>query len=106
MNAAGVQQRINRGWGIAAHKLGEVCDQRRPWQAVNPLGNEARMGWPMAYFDPDFRFQGLKPNLYGKPIFGVGMDRRGARIGDYLIAPSGTYFLAGMQPLLPTIGVQ
>ena len=106
MNAAGIQAKINRGGAIAAKKLGQVCDQRRPWRAINPLGDESRMGRIMAFFDPDFQFQAKKPNLYGKPVWGVLLDRGATRVGDYLYAPSGTYFLVGQQPLLPTAAVE
>ena len=106
MDAAGIQRKINRGAGIAAKKLGQVCDLRRPFRAVQPITDEARMGRVMAHFDPDFRFQAQKPNLYGKPLWGVLLDRHATRVGDYLVAPSGTYFLAGLQPLLPTVAVE
>ena len=106
MDAAGIQRKINRGAGIAAKKLGQVCDQRRPFRAINPVGEDARMGRVMAHFDPDFKFQAQKPNLYGKPVWGVLLDRHATHVGDYLIGSSGTYYLVGQQPLLPTAAVE
>ena len=106
MNYAGIQRKMDRGNGIGARILGQVCDHRRPFRALQPITEESRMGRVMASFDPDFRFQARKPNLFGNAIWGVLLDRRATLVGDYLIGPSGTYYLVGQQPLLPTAAVE
>ena len=107
MDAANIQLKINHGEAIGALKVGEPCEWFRPYAALIPaVAPAARMGTLLAYFDPDFKFGGKAPNLYGKPVLGALMDRSNTQPGDYLVAGSGTYFIAGQQPLLPTIAVQ
>ena len=106
MDAVKIQARVDRGYGIAAKKVGQLCEIRRPWRAVQPIGAEASLGRIMAFFDPDYKFQARRPSLYGKPLFGVAIDRTDVRIGDYLLGAHDTWFLAGIEPLLPTMGVK
>jgi hypothetical protein len=106
MDAAAIQAKINRGAAIAAQKLGETCTWYRPLDALRCVVSEAVMGTILCYFDPSFQFTAKAPNLYGKPVYGALLDRTKTLPGDYLSAPSGVYFIAGQQPLLPTIAVQ
>ncbi len=103
---ADIQALINQGSGFGAAVVGAPCDWRRALQAVNGLGPASRMGMVQAYFDPDYQFMGKKPNLYGHPTWGAFYDRTLTRVGDYLFAPSGTYFVIAQQPLLPTSVVE
>jgi hypothetical protein len=100
-----IQSLIDQGLGYGADVLGEVCDWRRPRRAINPIDEAARMGTLKSWFDPSFQFTGKAPSMYGKPVFGALLNRAPCRVGDYLTAPSGTYFLAAIQPLLPTAAV-
>lgn len=106
INAALIQAKVNRGEGIAAAKLGEACDWRRPASASAGPAPATTRGTLTAWFNPDFRFSARTPNLYGKPLWGALCDRTGLAVGDYLFAPSGTYFVAALQPLLATAVVQ
>ena len=106
MDSLGIQRKINRGYGIASKKLGQLCEIRRPWRAIQPIGREAETGLIMVFFDTDYQFQAKKPSLYGKPLFGAAMDRTNIAVGDYLLGANDTWFVAGIEPLIPTMVVK
>lgn len=106
IDAATIQARIDRGSGIAAAKLGEACDWRRPVSALAGPVAATSLGTTKAWLNPDAAFGRVLPNLYGKPVLGALCDRSLLQVGDYLFAQSGTYFVIAAQPLLATAVVQ
>ena len=100
-----IQGLINAGLGYGAQVIGQPMAVHRPFRPASPLDG-SRIGSVMVYFDPDFMFSGKAPNLYGKAVWAGFFDRTATRVGDYLIGPDGTFFIAAMQPLLPTAVVE
>jgi hypothetical protein len=47
-----------------------------------------------------------KPNKYGKATWYALFDGAGITVSDYFIGPQGTFFIAGMQSLLPILAVE
>jgi hypothetical protein len=47
-----------------------------------------------------------KPNKYGKATWYALFDGTNTQVGDYLVGPAGTYFIAAMQLLLPILAVE
>ena len=106
MDAAGIQAKINRGASIASGKLGQPFAWFRAYGSASPLDPACQMGTLLAYLDPNFTYDGKKPNGYNKPLWGALFDRTLTQGGDYLQGGQGTFFLAAQQPLLPTLAVE
>ena len=52
----------------------------------------------------DMKYQ--RPNKWGKPSWYALFDATGAKAGDYFVGAQGTFFVAGLQPLLPILAVE
>jgi hypothetical protein len=105
MNPAQLQDRISQGLGAAARRLGGNHDAYRPSGPDDPLSVSNRYLRLAAWFnaqDPS----GLRANAYGRPLWYGVFDSAYTRPGDYLSGPSGTYFIAAQQSLLPALCVQ
>jgi hypothetical protein len=105
MDAARLQDRISQGFGVAARKLGADHDAYRPSGPNDPLAVSNRYLRLPAWFnaqDPS----GARANAYGRPLWYGVFDAAYTRPGDYLSGPSGTFFIAGQQSLLPVLCVQ
>jgi len=105
MDAASLQDRISRGLGTAARRIGASTDAYRPRGLSDPLARANRfLRLPAAFTGPDGKF--ARPNGYGDALwFGV-FDAAYTCPGDYLVQHSGTWFVAAQQPLLPVLCVQ
>ncbi|MBT2299270.1 hypothetical protein J7E70_02225 [Variovorax paradoxus] len=102
MDAATLQDRINKGYGKAAARLGILHSVARPLTAAAPLLNI--QGTLLCSFNAeDWKY--LKPNKYGRPTWYGLFDGSLTRAGDYLIGPAVTYFIAAQQPLLSILCV-
>lgn len=103
MDGATLQFRIYSGYAKAAVRIGINHDLYRPTSATNPIGT--KLATILASFNAeDMKY--VKPNKYGHPTwFGV-FDGSQTRVGDYLKGPSGTFFIAAQQALLPILTVQ
>lgn len=106
MDAAAIQAKINRGAGIAARYLGTTHTIYRPRGIGNPLARANSLGTILADFKADFAFEGARPNLYGKAVWGGLFDRTLTREGDYLVGDQGTFFVAAQQLHAPTACIQ
>lgn len=100
-----MQQKVFRGYAIAAAKIGLPFSQYRPRGASNPLAGGSLLRTLSASFNAEDMKYG-KPNKYGKPTWYCVADGTQLAVGDYLQADSGTFFIAAMQPLLPILAVQ
>jgi hypothetical protein len=100
MDGTILQDRISRGMGVAARKLGTPFIVYRPTQAANPLSSRNRVIKLYASFNAeDDRFR--KVSGFGKPVWWGVFDASYTRPGDYLVGESGTYFICAQRPLLP-----
>ncbi|MBN9560257.1 MAG: hypothetical protein J0H14_05940 [Alphaproteobacteria bacterium] len=105
MDAAILQDRISRGLGTAARRIGASTDAYRPRGTSDPLARANRfLRLPAAFSGPDGKF--ARPNGYGDALwFGV-FDAAYTRPGDYLVQGGSIWFVAAQQPLLPVLCVQ
>ncbi|WP_331693497.1 hypothetical protein [Pandoraea sputorum] len=98
MDATTLQSRIYAGYAQAAKRLGLSYAQYRPAGTANPLA--AQQGSLLAAFNAEDMSYG-KPNRYGDPVWYGLFDGRMTRVGDYLVGPAGTLFIASQQLHLP-----
>jgi hypothetical protein len=99
-----IQDRISKGMGIAAKRLGGPCMLFRPTGPMNPL-DEANcvLRLPASFNAENPSY--AKPNGYGRALwFGV-FDSAYTRAGDYLTGVQGMFFIAAQQKLLPVLCV-
>lgn len=106
MDAATLSNRIYKGYGKAATRIGYLTDIYRPVNAFNPL----QYGNKIASINASFNAETMlynRPNKYNHPTwFGV-FDGTQTKVGDYLTNPQdGTFFVAAMQQALPILMVQ
>ncbi len=100
-----LQDRISRGLGVAARRIGASTDAFRPHDVADPLAMSNRFLRLSAAFSAlDGRF--ARSNPYGAPLWHGVFDAAYTRPGDYLVQPRGTWFIAAQQPLLPVLCVR
>ena len=105
MNGMTLQDRISRGMGVAARRIGSVHEVFRPDGPAAPLVRDNRQLRLHASFSAeDARFG--KPAGYGRATWWGVFDAAYTRPGDYLVGAHGTYFVAAQQPLLPVLCVR
>lgn len=101
MNQAGVQAKIDYGYGKVAQILGQSCQWYRASASDTVIDPTTLKGSVNILINPDPKFLGVKPNLYAHPEVAAAFDRTGALAGDvYVTADNQVYFLAAVQPLL------
>lgn len=104
MDARRLQDRIARGLGQAGRRIGEAYDVYRPRDAMAPLDADSRIiRLPMAIHGEDKDWH--RSAHYGQPLWFSVHDTGYTRPGDYLVGPSGTFFIAAQPPLLATVCV-
>jgi len=104
MSAASIQAAVNRGYAIAATKLGTSFVQYRA-PGSNPLQSAPLATVPAVFTSAKssgFNFD--KSSTFEDVLFAVLIG--GVQIGDYLVGSSGTFFVADMPPLRPVVAVQ
>ena len=105
MDEIKLQDRISRGLGVAARRIGTATDAFRPRDTADPLAKTNRFLRLSAAFSAlDGRFG--RSNSYGAPLWHGVFDAAYTRPGDYLVQPRGTWFIAAQQPLLPVLCVR
>lgn len=106
MTAARILDRVQFGYGKAASKLGLSHTLYRPTAALTPALSPLcfmRRDVPFAVSQtPDAAFS--RPAKYGSAIAFALMDVRGTRGsdvrgGDYIVGPTGTWFVASLEQL-------
>lgn len=105
MDAATLQNRIYKGYGKAAQRIGPLYTQYRPGGSQNPLAA------PYANLNASFNAEDMKygrPNKYGKPTWYGIFDGSETQAGDYLVAVDGggPFFIAAQQLALPILCVE
>ena len=99
-----LQDRIARGLGNAARHVGADYDAYRPLTVRNPLAAEHRyLRLPAAFSDENLSFR--RPIPYGRATWSGIFDTAYTKPGDYLAGPSGIFFIAAQQSLLPAVCV-
>jgi hypothetical protein len=100
MDGVCLQDKISRGMGLAARKLGTPFIVYRPKYASNPLSSRNRIIKLYASFNAeDERFRNVSG--FGRPVWWGVFDASYTQPGDYLVGASGTYFICAQRPLLP-----
>lgn len=104
MDSATLQNRIYRGYGQAAKRIGPVYSLYRPTSALNPLASSNLLGSLNASFNAEDMSYG-RPNKYAKPTWFCLVDGTVTQVGDYLVNNGKTFFIAAMQTTLPILAV-
>ncbi|HTW27865.1 MAG TPA: hypothetical protein VME92_12115 [Acetobacteraceae bacterium] len=100
-----IQDRINRGCGQAALRLGAPHDLLRPRGVNNPTAPGNRlMSLPASFNAEDEKYR--RPGRFGRPLWYGVFDAAYTQVGDYLSGPAGVFFIAALQPMLPPLCVQ
>lgn len=104
MDAERLNDRVARGMGQAAFRIGEGYDVFRPRDAVNPLARAnllLRLNIAFHGEDKDWH----RSARYGQPLWFAIHDTAYTLAGDYLRGPRGIFFIAAQPPMLPTVCV-
>ncbi len=105
MHGMMLQDRISRGMGVAARRIGTVHEMFRPVSSTAPLARDnRRLRLHASFSAEDARFG--KPAGYGRATWWGVFDAAYTQPGDYLVGAEGSYFVAAQQPLLPVLCVQ
>ena len=105
MDGVTLQKRVYRGYAIAAPRIGIAHDLYRPATALNPLATGNKIATlPVSFNNEDFKYG--RPSKYGDPTWYAVVDGAQTRVFDYLKGPSGTFFIAAQQALLPIFAVE
>jgi hypothetical protein len=105
MDGVKLQGKVYAGYAQAAKRIGLTFQHYRPINALGAIDEHSLVGPILASFNAlDMKYG--KASAYGKPVWYCLADGRLLAAGDYLVHGSSTYFIAGMQPLLPILAVE
>lgn len=99
-----IQDKIYFGYGKAAQKIGQEADIFRSSNGINPIASGNLIG--QTFLSQNVVWSYEKANKYGNAVWQLVVDGRDIQVFDYLITDSFTFFVIGMQPLLPILGVE
>lgn len=104
MNGSKAQQLIYRGYGKAATQIGFGCIVYRSSSLLSPIspGNVVASNVP-ASFTTGFEYS--EYNKPKNPFWTALIDGNALQIGDWVVGPQGTYYIADMQKILPIAAV-
>ena len=85
---------------ITAQVLGSPYQQFRPTGANNPTSGSPLATIP-AWLTADQAGKGTRAQGYGKPVWYSMHDPAVTQVGDYLIGPLGTFFIASQDAPMP-----
>lgn len=97
-----INDMIYAGYAEAAKAIGDDYIQYRVIHPLTALDNPLRT-LKVNINPKDWTYK--KAAEYGKNLYYVVADGRLLAVGDYLINPNRTLFIAGMEPLLPILAV-
>lgn len=103
MNGARLQTLIYRGYQKAALRIGTDFDVYRSTSAIDPLLSTNLITSLLASANISWSYE--KANRHGNAVWQLIADGRLLQCSDYLVGES-TFFIAGMQPLLPILAVK
>ena len=105
MDGAKLQDRLYLGAGKSARFIGQPADAFRPKGTTNPLDRQNRfLRLPAAFVST--KGKGLQANAYGDALWHGLFDASYTQAGDYIILPTGQFFIASQSPLLPVLCVK
>lgn len=106
MDAAKLESKVNKGYGKAALRIGYDNAVYRAQSATStPIAPANKVATLKASFNAeDMKYS--RPNKYGKATWWGVFDRTTTLVGDYLVGPDGTFFIASQQTILPTLMVE
>jgi len=99
MDGPTLQDRLSRGMGVAARRLGIPYVVSRPCGTAEPLAPRNRVIKLCAAFEP--ANAGRAVPGYGGLLWHGIFDNSYTKAGDYLSSCDGIYFVAAQLPLLP-----
>lgn len=94
MSGALIAPVFNLGPQFAGQILGLPYDHYRPATANNPTTAGNLLGSVGAWITPDNKGMASTAQGYGKPVWYGWFDPTVTQVGDYLIGPLGTFFIA------------
>jgi hypothetical protein len=100
MDGPSLQDKINRGMGVAARKLGELFIVYRPRGPLAPTSSRNRIIKLYASFNSD-EVSYRRVAAYGTAEWYGVYDASYTRPGDYMVGASATFFITGQRPVLP-----
>jgi hypothetical protein len=103
MDGAALQQALYRGYARAAERTGLPYALFRAGGPLNPMTGTPLAMLPAAFSPQDYGFE--HPQAYGKALWQALFDGSQALVGDILVGPK-TYFVVGLQSLLPILVVE
>ncbi|MEA2756612.1 MAG: hypothetical protein QOJ54_2901 [Aliidongia sp.] len=103
MDGATLQRRIYAGYARAAVQIGLPYQLFRATGAQGPMAGPPLATLPAAFSPADYAFG--QPQNYGKATWEALFDGTQAQVGDVLVGPK-TYFVVGLQALLPILAVE
>jgi hypothetical protein len=100
MDGLALADKISRGMGAAARRIGSPYIVYRPVAAATPINSRNRIIRLFAAFNAgDGRFVRGEP--YGDAVWWGVFDASYTRPGDFLVGAGGTFFIASQAALLP-----
>jgi hypothetical protein len=105
MQGRKLQDHLYRGAGISARFIGQSADAFRPNGPFNPLQKQNRfLRLPVVFLSA--RGKGSQTNVYGEALWHGIFDASYTQAGDYIVLPSGKFFIASQDTLLPVLCVK
>ncbi|MEA2738518.1 MAG: hypothetical protein QOH05_1825 [Acetobacteraceae bacterium] len=105
MNSQKLQDRLYLGLGLSARHIGQSADAYRPAGPFSPLDNRNLfLRLPATFMSA--RGSDRRTNGYGEALWHGTFDASYTRVGDYLVLPTGVFFVASQDPLLPILCVK
>lgn len=105
MDCVRIKALVNRGYALSASRVGLPHQHYRPPGPSNPLAPANLLGLLPAAFSID-HYAFRREDGYGTPEHQALVDGSQMVVGDYLVGPSGTYFIAALDALVPILAVE
>ena len=99
--SASILATFNLGPQITASIIGSPYQQYRPQGANNPTASGNLIRSINAWITADDKAAGSKAFNYGKPVMFGMFDPTVTAVGDYLVGPLGTFFIASQDVPAP-----
>jgi len=105
MNGLKLQDRLYLGLGRSARTIGRSADAYRPKGPFAPLDPTNRfLRLPATFVSA--KGNPARTVAYGESLWHGIFDGSYTRVGDYLVTPTGIFFVASQAPLLPILCVR
>jgi hypothetical protein len=103
MDGPKAQDRIYKGYGIAADHIGLPYTIYRSPDGIDPIEPANIVGEINMTHTNSWTYMNVKK--YGDNAWIILADGRELYVGDYLVSPQRTFFIASMEHLQPILGV-